>query len=123
MKIILERIACAPELNRAHIRPRRGAPWHTVRAPGCMSIREARAYLFAPVVPGIVATVRTEYPPEWARLNRTYSGRVPSRAAALQFAREKVRPGCSGGPLLSGDYLPAARVVVSCRVIGAGVAN
>ena len=116
-RIILERHAHAPELTRARIVTRGGIVRGSLRAPGSASIKAARAALFAPMPARIVACVTVSYPPEWASLNRTYSGRVDSRRDALAFA-QGMRERNKGGPLFDGRTLPPARVAVRTMIQG-----
>lgn len=120
MKIALERHSYAPELNRAHI-IRRGHIAATIAAPGCQSIREARARLFAPAIPGrIVAASYTRAAP-WAGLNRTYCARYPLGGAGLRKAladSRAIEARHSGGLLASGDILPNAARKLATRLSG-----
>lgn len=84
-QIALERHAFAPELNKIHLL-RTGA---TLPAPGCRSIQQARTEVFPEPEPRIVARIEVRYPPELAWLNRTFCGRVSSRAEALHFLRNE----------------------------------
>lgn len=91
----LERHAYAPELNKVHLL-RASKP---LSAAGCRTIADARQKLFPEPEPRIVAKITVRYPGELSWLNRTFCGRVKSRAEALQFYRaEKGRmaPGKGG---------------------------
>lgn len=95
MKIILERHAYAPELNRAYIGPN-GA---CVPAPGCASIRQVRQKLFAPLkYRGRFVTLRAVNKPECATYDRTRAGfcnDLHSLAGALRVFRQYHNlPGC-----------------------------
>lgn len=88
-KIILERHAYAPELNKAHI-VRQGRIVATLPAPRAETIAGARNQLFGRNDFGpIMATVKKIYPAPWERLSRTWCGAVPSRLYALKFMRAK----------------------------------
>ncbi len=82
-KFALERHAYAPELNKVHLL-RTGK---TLPAPGCRTIEQARQEVFPEPEPRIVAKIEVRYPENYAWLNRTFAGRVASRAQALDFYR------------------------------------
>ena len=87
MKLILERHRYAPELNSAHIL-RGGRVVAELPAPGCTSIREARAKLFPRIKePFRAADYASHYPEPLKWLERQYRGRVPSYENALNFLR------------------------------------
>ena len=68
MKIIHERHAYAPELNKAHI-VNDNRVICALPAPGCTTIREARAKLFAPAAPAkVVRGFRASGDPIAARI-------------------------------------------------------
>ena len=71
MKIILERHAYAPELNKAYIGPRKSE----LKVPSCTSIKEVRQRYFAPLkYTGRHVTLQSVYPEDSAWLNRTRQG-------------------------------------------------
>lgn len=107
-RLILERHAHAPEMNRAHVLAPDGRAVAVLAVPGCQSIREARARLFPQPAPGIVARVAYVRPAPWAGLNRAYGGRVASRAAGLAYVRAALDARHKGGPLSDGSALPDA---------------
>lgn len=107
-RLVLERHAFAPELNRAHVLAPSGRVAAVLPCPGCQSIKAARAALFRPVLPGVRATVAFTRPAPWAGLNRTYSGQVFRRADALAWARYLAAERHAGGELSDGSTLPAA---------------
>lgn len=87
MKLILERHRYAPELNRAHIL-RHGKVVVEMPAPGCTSIREARAKLFPRLAaPTRVGYYQSHYPEPLKGLERQYAGRIASYANGLAFWR------------------------------------
>jgi len=114
-RIIIDRHAYAPELNKTAIK--RGGRWHWIKTPGVDSIRAYRDKN-KPAQPCIVATVRTVYTnPAHKSLERTYTGRVDSRADALRFAAG-IRARNQGGPIFGGGFLEPARVEVKTRIVG-----
>lgn len=87
MKIILERHAYAPELNKAYI-----GPTHTmIPAPGCTSIAHVRERLFSPLkYRGRFVTLQSINTPERASYNRTRQGfcnDLQSLAGAIRVFR------------------------------------
>lgn len=98
MKIILERHAFAPEMNKAHILRRvRGNGWQTagtISAPGCTSIADVRRAKFAPCGSfRRCAVIRSVYSqPQHLWLNKSRGGIVANYTEALTYAR-KVREG------------------------------
>ena len=108
MKIVLERHAFAPELNKAHIY-HRGKRIALLPAKSACTIKQARAALFAPVTPCIVATVTKEYQAPYEYLNRTWRGVVKTRAEATSFMRVQQTLNPGGKRLVNGDWLPVAR--------------
>jgi len=71
MKIILERHAYAPELNKAYIGPGR-VP---MPAPGCTNIAQVRKIYFSPLkYKGRFVVLRSENAPGHEAYNRTQSG-------------------------------------------------
>lgn len=95
MKIILEKHAYAPELNKAYIGPARVC----IPAPGCKTIGEVRNTLFAPIqYTGRHVVLRSINRPELSRYNRTNSGfcnDLRSLAGALKVFRGRYNlPGC-----------------------------
>ena len=105
MRIILERHAYAPELNKAYIGPTRAM----IPAPGCTSIAAVRRMLFAPLkYRGRFVTLRAENAPQYASYNRTRTGfcnDMRSLAGALRIFRAY-------------HNLPGCAHVVSSRLIG-----
>lgn len=103
MKYLCERHKCAPELNRIY-RVIGDKMIEIARASSAIgkqafaSLAEYRK-LNAPVEPFIHAKVQTHYAnPDHKWLERTYAGRVASRADALAFKRkiaERLAPGGS----------------------------
>jgi hypothetical protein len=118
MKIILERHAYAPELNKAHI-VRKGAIVASLPVPGATSIREARKALFQPRKPGRWACVHSERSAPWHGLNRTIAGMTPlgrEGLAQIQLIRRQMHD--KGGELLDGWTLPPSSVRIESRLIG-----
>jgi hypothetical protein len=105
MRMILERHAYAPELNQLHFLDRAGNRRGTMRAPGVMSHKEARA-MFGPVVPGRRAIVSTHYPEGLGWLERTISGRA-TYAQAMQVRDDFAK-----------RLAPAGTVTVKTRWVG-----
>lgn len=97
-RLILETHGCAPELNRAHIL-RRGRVVAIRACPGAATIRDARAFLWPRIAaPFRFATYESRYDtPDRAWLDRAYSGRVASYAAALIFLRQQRDKLATGG--------------------------
>lgn len=107
MKIGISTHWYAPELNKAYL----GPCTTPVPAPGVFTIAEFRKKL-KPQPAFILATVKSVYDnPDYAWLNRTFSGRVGSRVEALSFVRQ-VRSMQVAAPAAKG------RVVVSTRLVG-----
>ena len=116
-RLILERHANAPELNRAHVLAPSGRIAAVLSCPGCLTIRAARRALFPRPVPGVRAVVSFTRPAPWGGLNRAYGpGLVPCRADALAFART-LAPRHAGGVLLDGSTLPEPTRRVAFRFI------
>lgn len=96
MKIIIERHAYAPELNKIHFVKNNGEKIGSISAPGVTTINEWRNKN-APTQPVIFASLSTHYPkPEHKWLERTHSGLVSHRSKALEFKRNleaKLVPG------------------------------
>ena len=105
MKVILERHAYAPELNKAYIGPCRVM----IPAPGCKSIADVRKSLFAPLqYRGRFVILRAENAPERASYNRTRSGfcnDMRSLSGALRIFRQY-------------HNLPGCRHIVKTQLIG-----
>lgn len=110
MKIAIERHKFAPELNAALV-IHRGRVVASMAAPGCQSIREARALLFSPAKQGRKAIASYTRPAPWQSLNREYAALYPLGGAGLramiQHARQ-IAARHDGGPLNDGRVLPAA---------------
>lgn len=124
MRIVLERHAYAPELNRAHI-------WHKGRktgelaTPGARTIAEARAALFRPAEAVRLITATKTRPAPWDGLNRSVSAAYPLAPGVLAKAIADVRacerqPGTlmaeSACVLLDGRELPASRTRIETRL-------
>lgn len=110
MKIALERHAYAPELNRAHV-IRGGRIVASLPAPGCVSIREARAKLFPVGKAGRLIVARYERAAPWHGLNREYRALYPLGGEALRKAvadSRKLAERHAGGILGNGERLPDA---------------
>lgn len=107
MKLILERHSYAPELNRAHIL-RHGKVVAEMRAPGCTSIREARAKLFPRLAaPTRVGAYQSHYPEALKWLERQYEGRIASYENGLAFLRTQ-----------RAKLTPEGRATFKTRLIG-----
>ena len=117
-RLILERHAHAPELNRAHVLNPSGEVAGVLPCPGCLTIKDARARLFPRPVRGVFATLTFSRPDPWASLNRTYSGRVRTRADALAWARNLAANRHAGGVLIDGATLPDAARALSFELNG-----
>ncbi len=90
MKIILERHAYAPELNKAFI-----GPAHVcVPAPGCKSIKDVRQKLFSPLkYRGRHVVIQSHYPTPYEWVNQTRNGfcnDLRSLSGALRIFRQKL---------------------------------
>lgn len=108
----LETHKFAPELNTLHLK--NGV---SIRVSGCTSIKQAREKLFKPRSLTLCATVKKVYEhPSFKWLESEYSGRVPSRKAALTFAKN-LREQNKGGVLVDGSILPPLKTNV--RIFGA----
>lgn len=89
---VIERHAYAPEMNKAYrivngkriLIAKATGGLTTTSFDGIKSVRER----FRSIKKGIIATVKTHYPPEFKWLERTHSGYVETRAQALAFAAE-----------------------------------
>jgi hypothetical protein len=119
MKLALERHAYAPELNKAHLL-HRGRIVASLPAPGCDSIKAARAALFAPAHKGRKVSVSFTRPAPWQGLNWHGAALYPLGGEGLRSALDHVRQIAArkaGGVLDSGDILPdpARRVVTSMK--------
>lgn len=105
MRIILERHAYAPELNKAYVGPSRVM----MPAPGCTSIADVRRKLFAPLqYKGRHVVLRAENAPGRETYNRTRSGfcnDLHSLAGALRVFRQY-------------HNLPGCRHIVKTQLIG-----
>lgn len=107
MKLILERHRYAPELNSAHIL-RHGKVVAELPAPGCTSIREARAKLFPRIeTPMRVGYYQSRYPEPMKWLERAYAGRIANYAAGLAFLRTQ-----------RAKLTPEGRATLKTRLIG-----
>lgn len=114
MKYLMEQHRYAPELNRVYRITKQGDQvlvgksgirngFHST----FLSLKEFREQN-APAKPGIWAVVKTHYPEaEHKGLERTYAGRVASRAQALAFARERKQ-----------GLLPSGTVSVKTSLVG-----
>jgi hypothetical protein len=85
MRMILERHTYAPELNQLHFLDRAGNRRGTMRAPGVLSHKEARA-MFRPVAPHRVGYISTHYPAPLKWLERQRVG-VTDYATALALLK------------------------------------
>lgn len=95
MRIILERHAYAPELNKAYI----GKSRVCVPAPGCKTIREVRNALFAPLqYKGrfvILSAVNTHDKSNYDRKRSGFCQDVRALSGAIQvFKNYHNLPGC-----------------------------
>lgn len=117
-RLILERHAHAPELNRAHVLNGAGEVAGVLSCPGCQSIKDARARLFPRAVRGVFVTLTFSRPDPWASLNRTYQGRVRNRADALAWARNLAANRHAGGVLCDGATLPDASRALTFELNG-----
>lgn len=116
MKIAIEKHSYAPELNKVMIlRGKRVVS--SFPAAGVTTIKEARQKFFAPVQTGRTVKISTEYPAPYKSLDRVYRGRVSGFNDVIRF-RDQLREKCSGGALLNGDFLPAAKIIIESRLIG-----
>lgn len=93
MKIILEKHAYAPELNRAFVGPTRTE----IKVPGCQTIKEVRAQFFRRLpMAGRHVVLSTNYPGDKSWLNRRQSGMcnsVHQLGNALKALRNTLAPG------------------------------
>ena len=105
MKIILERHAYAPELNKAYI----GKSGACVPAPGCRTISDVRKRLFAPLkYKGRFVILSSENTPDKASYNRKVSGfcnDLQSLQGAIQVFKNR-------------HNLPGCKHIVKTRLIG-----
>lgn len=96
MKIILEIHHYAPELNKAYVGPTKTR----IPAPGCKTIAEVRARLFAPLkTTGRYVVLKATNPPQYRNHDRTRQGfanDMRSLAGALRAMRNYHNlPGCT----------------------------
>lgn len=116
--IVIERHVYAPELNRVHyVNSATGANVASVPAPGVTSVKEWRSLISKSSGPRHFVRIAARYPAQWASLDRVVSGCVSSYQAA-RLAIAEMRRRTAGGPLLSGETLPAAAITVSITFIG-----
>ena len=116
MHIYLERHAYAPELNKAHIM-RKGLPVAAIPAPGCTSIKAARAYCFPKAEPRRIVAAHYERAGEWSGLNRTLRAAFPLKPGVmLDIAKQARRLVDQGGTLIDGRILPPATLRLETRL-------
>lgn len=95
MKIVIERHAHAPELNKAWLRAKVTqplSPWGCIRVPGCTTTKEVREKHFAPLRrKGHFVTITATYPDKHKNLNRVYRGMVRNLAQVREVLDERRR--------------------------------
>lgn len=121
MKITVNLHQYAPELSRVFLNgieaPFRLCSLDVAKLAG-KSAGEVVAYIrgkFLKPAAGIgkLWKMSSQYPAQWADLNRTHSGRATTAEALAALKRFKSRT--AGGPLLDGRTLPAAKILISVR--------
>lgn len=116
MRIILERHAYAPELNKAHIM-RKGHKVASFAAPHCQSIKEARALCFPQYVARRIVTAEYIRDGEFSCFNRTRRAAYPLQAGNMAIIADHARRLIDmGGPLIDGRVIPPARLRLSTRL-------
>ncbi len=116
MRIILERHAYAPELNKGHIM-RKGRKVASFAAPHCQTIKEARALCFPQYVARRIVTAEYIRDGEFSCFNRTRRAAYPLQAGTMAtIAEHAKRLLDGGGTLLDGRTIPPERLRLSTRL-------
>lgn len=121
MKLILERHAYAPELNRAHI-VRRGRIVRSLPVPGAQSIKEARKALFPRADPRRFVEAESYRAAPWAGLNRAVRAAYRLEPGVMnRLWRDSRTLRDAGGRLIDGQDLPPSKVRVTTRLFAVTV--
>ena len=117
MKLALERHAYAPELNRAHV-IRHGRTVAKLPAPGCATIREARAALFQPLQPRRYVRATGERAAPWSGFDRSAAAAYPLAPGVMLRIVADARKALHdvGGVLLDGRVMPPNHVRIETRL-------
>lgn len=116
MRLVLERHAYAPELNRAHVM-RKGRIVADFPAPGARSIAEARRQLFPQFEPVRYAEAESYRAAPWAGHNRTRRAAYPIGPGVMcRVFHDSRTMRDAGGELLDGRTLPPSDVRLVTRL-------